>query len=1280
MRKLLGKGAAETPSGDPSLSITSAPSSLPAAFRPSKSQNAVYPTNSPILSLDASLDKRAAVLGGPHVLKTVVLEDPSSFNFNFYDGVDIRSSISSQSTGGAKATQAADQLSIRDVKWHGNSTILTACANGKVFAYDIARVGSSASDPVEYIQVQEDSRQINTLDVNPHYRRWILSGSQDGMARVFDTASTVPSRSGGITFRQRFAPLKCMDPVRQVRWSPKVGHEMACCTEGGVVLKWDVRNAGRPLLRIHAHEKACSAIAWHPDGVHLISASSDTRLHVWDLSSTADKRQKPKYTIYAPASVATVAWRPGLWSATAQSKRVAQVAVSYEDSGPRRYGLPTVHIWDLARPTMPYKMIERFDSSPTAMLWQDQDMLWTVGADGLFNQCDVAFAPKVVDRQSTSAMAFSPTGDALMFLDERSHTHRPRPHVTHHPELIPRGNWGSTPNTPMLSISRSDSEEDVVGSFLGPRRRYSRKRMNSVRSAPPLSTTPPSTTNLPDENKELLGLDQAIQLTGTFRSQQAMASGRLPATRTVHTYQYLSSVYLETLERELPFIVSRKPLDERIAAIMEQYAAAAETASLFRLSQTWRILSYAVGLLLKKRSQFHLDTRLGRFTKQKVDEKKTNGKARPSELHATIKTSGDATPRRLSTQANVNTARSYGSRSLLTEEIDSTSNVPTPLARPADAGSGIGQRQLDQVTQKLATASEPDEFALGPSVHGSYKDSPCRKPNSLPKSEVSQTSGRTHHSHHSQVSSTEGYDFYDTDIFEKAVDFPSPKKKVPLSIEATIPSASTGRGVTRHDSNESFGQMFSISDGNKYLTPRTVSQGSGPWKSSLARHASDMERLEESETNVGEEALITSRKRAQVRDSPDEIFMISQTTATTDEMYPSQTTDSLLTDGDSRSEVPRLEVPVIASTVQPSRSSSPVKGPMTGQQDARPYLLETDYLHWDDDPPYPFPTVSPGSQSVISPLDPYTLITRALDFESRSSALNSSAIILLLKPLVPENVIDRFQASGILRQHHSRLVSMGLFVEATLLRNLCIQGWPEGLAEWGDNYMAIFAQAQQGVKVGFLCSSCRKPREIDPKQRESAIWTCERCRAVMAPCAVCGHREPEQAALIPKEISTVKDTKGRIGISQWWYCPGCTHGGHASCLQAWHAPLTDSDPGQSTTYSDGCCPLDGCGHACLPGKYRGETTTARADELGRAAVEKSRSRDERGSRRSSPRPDVDRVKSDNNDVPQSRAVGMARETLSKGGGGGILSSSPGRVAGSSERERRKSVKFASTGR
>ncbi|GKU10120.1 hypothetical protein FLAG1_06332 [Fusarium langsethiae] len=1275
MRKLLGKASTETPTGDTTnLSITSAPASTIAAFRPSKSQDAVYKAGVPILALDVSPDRRAAVLGSGHILKTVILDDPTNFNFNFREGVDLRAVITAQPTG-VKGNQAADQLSIRDVKWHGSSTIFTACANGKIFAYDVTRVGTGTGEPLEYIQMQEDSRQVNTLDVNPHLKSWLLSGSQDGMTRVFDTSSPIQGR-GSITFRQRFAPLKCIDSVRQVKWSPKVGHEMACCTEGGVVLKWDVRQPARPLLRINAHEKACASIAWHPDGNHLISAGRDTKLHVWDVSSTADKRQKPKWSVTTPAPIWTIAWRPGLWSATAQNKRVAQIAVSYNDSSSRRYGTSAVHIWDLARPTMPYKEIERFDMSPAALLWQDQDMLWTVGQDGLFTQSDVAYAPKVIDRQSTSSVAFSPKGDVMMFLDERSHqSHRPRHTITHHAEIVPRGPYGSSPNAPMLSISRSDSEEDVVGSFLGPRRRLSRRKAGRSN----LSTTPPSSSSLADDNKPFLALDQAINVTGIFKSQQTMAFGRLPAVKTTQIYQYLSGLYLETLQQELP-IQDDKLLNKRVGIIMEHYARAAESVSLFRLAQTWRILAYTVGILLDRRAQYHLDTRLGRFHRARIEEKKGSGLLKPVDLYNGSRTPGDETPRRAPPKAGLG-GRNLSTRSLLALGFESTSNVATPLARPADAAD-------NQVGKKLAAVSEPDELSLGPGINDRFEDTPRRHLDSVPVSDVSPEPES------SQESSTEGYDFYGAEVLLKAVNVP-PKKKEPLSLGSASPQAPK---VTRHDSDESFAQMFSTSDATKQ--PPSASKSTGQWRSSLARHASDMDKeypshIRGEEVHPSQDTPADSPKtrgKAPTTDTPEEVFLISQTTMGTDDSYPSQTSEPIESEDISPTKIEPQPLPakvespqpqLLVSPSHPGRSASPLKDLFPVHKDLRPHIVETDFLPWDDDPLYPFPTVTSGDSPIVSPLDPYNSIVEALHYESRTSALNASAIILLLKPLVPEFVIDYHQASGVLRQHHSRLMSMGLFIEASLLRNLCVQGWPEGLEQWGENYTAIFTPAQQNGKVSFFCSTCKKPRELDPKNGPEGIWTCERCRSTMAPCAVCGHRDPTQADFTPIEVSTAMASSGCF-LSEWWYCPTCAHGGHASCLQAWHASIDAPDSSNSATFSDGCCPLDGCGHACLPGRYRGETTTARADEIGRATVEKTRARDDRApssSCRSSPRPGTDRsVKSDGNDIPQSRAVGMARDALNNKTSGGILSSSPGRVVATGERERRKSVKFAGTDR
>lgn len=1280
MRKLLGKVTAESSTDTHSIGITSAPQ-YQTSYRPSASQNVVYPAGAPILCLDTSTDHRAAVIAGRHVLKTILFD-----GLSVSEGTDLRAAINSASSKGASSSLTADQLSIRDVKWHGDATIFTACANGKIFSYDLSRIATGGA-ALEFVQTREDSRQVNSLDINPHRQTTLLSGSQDGLVRYFDIRAPVQSRSGGLTYSPRGA-YKCnADGVRQVKWSPKDGFYFACGTESGVVLKWDVRKIAQPLLKIPAHDKACASISWHPDGNHLISGGWDSKCAVWDMSKNADKRQKPRWVIYTPASVSAVAWRPGLWSASAQGKRAAQVAVSYDDGSHKRYGINAVHIWDLARPSMPYKEIERFEISPSGLLWQNQDLLWTVGHDGFFNQCDVAFAPKVLDRQSVSTMALSARGDAVMFLDERLQD-RPRPPIVHHqPSVVPpRTSYSSSPTTPMLSISRSDSEEDVVGSFLGPRRRVSRKRRHSLRSIPVLSTTPPSGPGLGDDL--VLGLEQAIKVTGTYKTQQSMAVGHVPAAARVDVYQYLSSYYLETLDKELPFVEGAKPLAHRIADIMEKYARAAEHVNLFRLAQTWRILAYSMNLLLNRRAQFHLETRLGRFQKRRfISKGKEMPKLRvPRALDVVVEMNGEETPRRPSAlTSNGIDSKSLGPRSLLSEEIESTSNVATPIAR------AINEENADQFEEaQLPPVKELDSFALPPAAHSTFNISPRRRLDSVPLSTTSHESDQT------QASITEGYDFYDTDALSQAIDVPEPKKKEqkPLDYGPRTPNS---RRPLRHDS-DGFSQMFSMSESSRQTSGLASSSEGGTsasaqsitsYPAQLANQRNSKEQGEyesrvrgreiEDSPEHGALASLHGPGESMPKDSPEEIFMISQTTIASDTATDEPSTHSQL---GSLPATYEDHAPLHVGVA----SSSPPRIAVAPQHDTTPNILESDYLPWPEDPSYPHPLSSNPEEDRSPPLNPYTLLSRALDFETRTSALNASAMVLLLKPLVPESVIDPHRASSILRQHHSRLTGMKLFIEAALLRKLCIKGWPEGIPDWSENYTSIFGPAQQGVKGGFICPSCHKPRELDPSLGSRALWKCDRCRTTMAPCAVCGHRETTATMLSLADGVSAAQTPTDPVMSIWWYCPGCAHGGHATCLQDWHAPSDDG----SYELSDGCCPLDGCGHACLPGKWRDEKSTTRSDELGRAAVEKVRigggglgggvgggGKTEGG--RSPVIPP--NVRGDSVEVPQSRAVESVREALANGTPtSGILSSSPGSRTGPGERERRKSVKFVPTER
>ncbi len=1326
MRKLLGKPASESsPSHDPSLAATSSP--LPAAYRPSAAQNAVYAAGAPIACLDRSPDGRSALLAGRYILRTV------RFNgLHISHGLDLRALITAQSSGRAGVTSSSsDQLSIKDVKWASDTAIFTACGNGRIFQYDLAALSTvSQGGGLECVQMREDSRQINTLDVNPHRGSILLSGSQDGIVRYFDIRAPRPTRTG-LTFQAVLA-FKCnADGVRHVKWSPKDGFTFACATEQGVVLRWDIRKASAPTLRISAHDRACTSISWHPDGDHLISAGWDNKCYVWDLSKSAERRQKAKHTISTPAPVSMVSWRPGQWSASVQGKRAAQVAVAYDEGSQRRFGISAVHVWDLARPTMPYKEIVRFDSSPSDLLWLNQDLLWTVGQDGLFNQCDVAFAPRVIDRTSVSSMAFSARGEVLMFLDERPQPPRPRLHSMGAADMLPIAPFGSSPTAgSMLAVDRNDSEDDVVGSFLGPRRRAGRKRRASTRSVQqPLSTTPPSSTST---DEVTISLDQSVNITGAYKPQQAMAVGPVPSAAKVDTYHYLSAVYLDVLERELPYTAGGQPMVERVVVILEHYARAAETVGQFRLAQTWRILAYVAGLVLQRRAQYHLEKRMrrprGHSPKQPMWDHRVRIVASLDD-HAR----GEETPRKTLSTTNL-TDKLAPVRSLLSEEIESTSNVATPLVRPVsdeqydeqhrrrnNDDAEVGHLGYNRPDKKLTPVLESDSLSLPPAMHAPPGDNSRRRLDSMPLSDVSQGSEKTH------ASSVEGYDFYDADSMARAIDVPHVKKQEPPRlldfIEPKSPDPARRLPVVRQDSDESFGQIFSLSQTSGQSHS---SDGSAPHGKRSAKFEPIAEHHQiEIDSDVAEGEYQSRIRGKQMENSPGSsntgmgllrralertgtnVTGTTGTTETTEEddrMITQTTSDSMLSQGYSYSRSDGAH-----STSLP-RQDADAHGGSQASEDGRPdKILETDYLPWPDDPPYPYGLHAETADQFASKhvlIQPYTILSRALSFETRSSALNASAMVMLLKPLVPDDVMDPFQAAAILKQHHSRLMGMKLFVEAALFRKMCVKGWPGGvLSEWGQNYSSIFSQAQHGVSTGFLCPSCRKPREISRKSNSTdTVWRCERCGESMGPCAICGHREmtsnpvPSQAMAGEKPEDGSADMGGDT-LSTWWYCAGCGHGGHSTCMETWHStaglstaatgspilggggsePHTPEPGTPDTEFSDGCCPMDGCGHACLPGRWRADMAASRSEEITRAVREVAwppvnktaplaSASPGQGDRERRVSVEFGGIRGDGDDVSQSRAVESVREALS---------GDRDRDSGT-RTPRRKSVKFTGT--
>lgn len=239
---------------------------------------------------------------------------------------------------------------------------------------------------------------------------------------------------------------------------------------------------------------------------------------------------------------------------------------------------------------------------------------------------------------------------------------------------------------------------------------------------------------------------------------------------------------------------------------------------------------------------------------------------------------------------------------------------------------------------------------------------------------------------------------------------------------------------------------------------------------------------------------------------------------------------------------------------------------------------------------------------------------------------------------------------------------MSLFEEATLLRNLCYPSYP-----------AVYGQGlpKHLGSMGYFCNTCGKAvSEGEGLSVGERMVKCHRCRGYFSGCAVCAEVE-EPPPLFPSESGGSLEGSGRDlsiidpsspAASLWWYCQGCGHGGHIACLDAWHS-------NSGTDFSDGCCPLEGCLHPCLPGVWREEFFSRRnlaaSEEVSRAVKDATAGAKgvagQQGLRPVS-------VRRDRKEVRESNAVGSVRGALAQGGSGGAV-----------EGGRRKSVKVVAPG-
>lgn len=75
-----------------------------------------------------------------------------------------------------------------------------------------------------------------------------------------------------------------IDHMRESRRTHKLTQAVTCSTDLTIKL-WDTSNDYANSKTLHGHDHSVSSVRFTPDGDHLISASRDETIRVWEVSS-----------------------------------------------------------------------------------------------------------------------------------------------------------------------------------------------------------------------------------------------------------------------------------------------------------------------------------------------------------------------------------------------------------------------------------------------------------------------------------------------------------------------------------------------------------------------------------------------------------------------------------------------------------------------------------------------------------------------------------------------------------------------------------------------------------------------------------------------------------------------------------------------------------------------------------------------------------------------------------------------------------------------------------
>ncbi|KAH9838172.1 WD repeat-containing protein 24 [Teratosphaeria destructans] len=621
-----------------------------------------------------------AVLGGKQIFKTIKVEHGTCT-----EELNIRTQLLSNPRQASGQPRQIFSVDIADVAWAKRDSgdyVAAATESGKIILYNLGR----AMDPG--VQLHEHQRQVHRVTFNPHSGNLLLSGSQDGTVRLWDIRDA-RHQAKSLQSRDKYSGQS--DGVRDVKWSPSDVFDFAFGTDGGYIQCWDFRMTRSAKVKIAAHVSPCNTVDWHPDGRHVTSGSTDKSVKVWNMSQNG--RQKAAYELRTPFPVMNARWRPPCESSPDGSgaRQCTQLLTAYN----REY--PVIHIWDLRRPSLPFREMCPYSTGPTDLLWHSQDLLWTVGREGVFLQADIQHAPKVIHKRNLQSIATSVKGDVSFIAQKRNPRRVPELPQPSSPTALswPSQSFSMSPDTSFLSRSWADDTLDHSFLTVQPSHRPS-KVANDMK----IGNTG-STFDAASATRSIALLDRIMKNSRASVPSQVAIEGQAPYSGDIHIYKHLAGQY--TMKVDLRFA-----LDETFLGTIEAHLAnnvrQAYAVGQYQLSQSWKLTSYWTLMHLKSRMQRQNTVPQKGIRLSYLDAKTHSFGDKAMKVLAHHKKSPQHTP------ASLRPTSTTHHRIL----HESTSNMATPRAKPVATN---GKSSDHDEAMRLPDPDRDEQLTLPPSLH-----------------------------------------------------------------------------------------------------------------------------------------------------------------------------------------------------------------------------------------------------------------------------------------------------------------------------------------------------------------------------------------------------------------------------------------------------------------------------------------------------------------------------------------------------------------------------------